>query len=440
MSYAFMASQLKHIEGQSFTLPRSVQGHEWVGDLAARSPGGTWPRAGAEAICSLATVHNRTTGQDIQSVLKIFRYNLKGRAQRQAFLVKSGLARAYDWLFQCVPYSSFSSSIGGVQVIGHLSKQVGVSYGSRAEDFDRLKGNGAFSGYSFEDRRRLVGHLATAVAVLEAKGFAHGDLSDGNILIGPGPKGGKPVLVLCDFDGFHHSSVGKLPRKKRPLGTEGYIPPFLVDRMKRDSQKADDSVCVVSDRFGLAALACELMVWNAASAQHLQGRYRLLGDHAIEHLKAGTWTIPAAFTSVWPAGFALLSRALAAKRWAQLPSPHEWLRAIGVSASVEGVPFVNRASLRIRALGSRVNEPRLFRINSAAGTFEKMSPALKAVEYRRSNSVLSIKIPAGEVVLSGGIGKGKTRRTGPLEIKVSPEMEIVVAGHAIEFSDSEPPD
>lgn len=442
MSYSFTPADWKKIEGHSFDMPASSNGVKWVGHIPGQEAG-RWPRAGGEAIClrvkAREILPDGKQGREIESVIKIFFRELVGRQERFNFLVQQKLAKQYPWMFRCVPFSSFGQTkteVNGQQMIGHLSRYVGGSGDDTAEDFDRLKQNANYDVFGPIERRQFVADLATAVLILESKDIAHGDLSDGNVLIARIEDPARHAVMLCDFDGFHHASVRKLPRKRRPLGSIGYTPPFLIDRLKRDTARADESICIASDRFALAVLACELMCWSEGYGELLKGRDRLLDVEETLGLRDGSWSVPDEIIEQWPAGFDLLSKAAKATDWHELPSSREWLDLIGMPISIEGLPFTHPPLLKCRRAGMEaVGGWHYYVLRQANGPMRAIGSGLANISYKRDDGHLSISLPKGEVALIGPLGRAGRRVVGPAQLKVNPSSRLIVGGMEMEVLD-----
>ena len=167
----------------------------------------------------------------------------------------------------------------------------------------------------------------------------HGDLSPGNVLIGPGPHG-RDVCCLCDFDGFYHPTQVAIPRKfegepTRPLGNPEYRYPELVARIAADPGEKDESIVVETDRFALGALICEMIVWDTSLIARL-GRPQLLDERVISSRRLSD--IPDDVVSKFPEGFHLLERAMQAGSVQDMPDPGAWLNALGIQSSL-ALPF-----------------------------------------------------------------------------------------------------
>ena len=385
MSYFVSARELSGLYGQSIAVQNIGTGKRETIEIAPRKL--FLMRSGAEAYGFRADHHHTSLGR-IAAFFKIFKLDVPERRERSEFLISLGLAKLHPWLFQGAPYGWFPRTrIAGVEVIGHLTKFVGLQFGAPAEDLSVLMSDTDWGATDFDLRRAYVAHLASAVAALERSRIVHGDLSRGNVMIGPGPDG-RPVCCLCDFDGFSHPAVPPLPRLigadgVRPLGSEGYQYPDLVERIDADAAGTDEAVIVETDRFALAVLACEMMVWSDKLKEAL-GRGQLLTGEIVRSRSLAA--LPALASNPFPGGFALLERALTAGAAEAMPGPGEWLSALGLAG-----PPARRFALppRIEVLCRDTHWQRFGIAELGAlreGDFGAVHSELAPIRFKRSDS------------------------------------------------------
>ena len=286
----------------------------------------------------------------IVAFLKFFRVDVPERKNRTLFLMDWAYRKKRRYL-DGVPYAYIENiKIGGIDVIGHLSKFAGASQGRSAQDFSELKET--WSGTSNDRRHSLAIQLALTIKELENDHITHGDVSSSNFLISDGPDE-STLGFLCDFDGFHHAQVARLPRKHngqlvRPLGSIGYQHPRLIELLGRDSTDEDDEIQVETDRFALAVLAIELIVWENDFRSNL-GRAELLSDRMLQDRSIAD--LPNDIVDRFPEGFALLQKAFNSRGLVEMPSPQDWINVLRRSERVLSNelsrPPAHRAKVRI---------------------------------------------------------------------------------------------
>jgi hypothetical protein len=432
MPYSLSASDLKQLYGARFQL-QNLQGVSSEFTIPTAAP--TWPRSGQEAYGLLVECQHPDRGR-LPSFLKVFKQDVPARAQRTAYLIRLGLANHHPWLYQGMPYVAFHDfKIGGVSIHGHIARQIlGNGHGG-AEDLARLRTTPDRWAPSPDQRRRLAGHLCCAVAGLEDLQLCHGDLSPRNLVIGAAPDG-EPAAILCDYDGFFHPDLPALPdyhdnRPCRPLGTPGFQAPELLERIENSLSSA----IVRSDRFALAVLVCEILVWNDMMAQ-LLNREELLTPDLIR--SRDLKPLPRQVLRAWPDGFDLLQSALSARDPGEMPSPDEWI------ALLIGVRFIGRPQIRVsrrRGQAVRVGEVRL---TSDAGDLSRVHPELAPCRFevstRRQGCSCRLTLGWQAPVMIRRRGQSlETLGQGPLTVHVAAgdkvhsnqwELEILDSAHA----------
>jgi serine/threonine protein kinase len=383
MAYTFAAIDAESIYGQKFSVKNDAT--KSMEEIKIHKKETFLAREGLEGY-GLWALHSHKRLGALNAFLKVFKRDIPERRDRTEFLVHLGLARHHEWVFQGVPYAYFNQQpVNGKAVVGHLTKFIGLQYGKPAEDFFRLKESGEWDRISQAERQSYAVHLASAVCALERLQLVHGDLSGGNIMIGAGPDA-KNICCLCDFDGFVHPSLPLLPRHyagipTRPLGSPGYRYPDLIKRTLADEPETDESIFVETDRFALAVLICELMVWNSAFTNKL-GRHELLTEKTILGRQ-----LPAALDEAareFPRGFSLLEKAHSAGSCNEMPSPTDWLECLGVQ-SIIPVPFKVPHVLFFRKEGTkrRLRSEVLLK-KMPSGNFGVVAQDLKAITFTRT--------------------------------------------------------
>ncbi len=421
------ASDVKRLAGATFHV-KNLDGGTPVAFTIAKFESG-WPRNGAEAYGVLATCHHPTRG-DVASFVKLFKKDVPERSQRTAFLVRFGLARHHQWLFRGVPYAVLPRTvIAGVTVSGHIAQRIPVTSGGLSEDVYRLRDTGRWT-FDETERRRFAGELCVAVEALERLGLAHGDLSSRNLMLGARPDG-SPGAMLCDFDGFFHSAQPPLPISVRTFGTPGFISPEMTQTL---STGGLDPV-VRSDRFALAALVCELMIWSDADAQRLT-RGELLCEKTIAGRDADA--IPEDIRARWEAGIDLLQQALRAPTSKEMPSPWDWLHCLGVRLSPPPPPvdsyFANTPEVIVRkAHGNRRSDVARTRLKSATGNFAPVSSELAEVEYHRSGGELILQMRWAAPVILLRSDRTYHFPDSPVSLPVQPRDRVLSNQFEFEF-------
>lgn len=344
----------------------------------------TWPRQGLEGIVTPVTCHHPVSG-DVPSILKLFYNEIPVRNIRVRHLLHFGLATTHEWLYEGVPFTWVNMFVNGVRVHGHVTRH--VCHDRKGDEFKIVRDDDIDS-YSEENRRELAAQLCCNIVGLERLGLAHGDLSARNIVIGR--KGPKDVrCVVIDYDGFHSASVIKLPRKfggmdARPLGTPGYQHPSLMRRIAADKTD-DDSIYVPNDRFALAALCYEIMIWTSALSVKLDTD--LIMDE--QELAKGVLVLDKAVKDTWPEGRRLLEKAVREPDINALPSPEDWLVALGFTGQKftgHIADWTRKPKVRIsQQIGNQAPIPRgIGEIRGTNGDFARADQTLKAVKYRQS--------------------------------------------------------
>ena len=418
MSYSVTAGKLKQVYGYTL-MAKSRDGADAIIRVPQQPPG--WPRGGAEAY-GLKTdleVKKPNATENISAFLKIFRTEVRQRGQRTRLLIDMGLARRSEY-FYGIPFGWLGRvKINGLDVIAHFTRMIPGPYNGGPEDFGRLRSDGRWKGFPRDRRYEFAGELAVAVAGLERAGIVHGDISPGNILIGHS-KSGTDICILCDYDGYHHAQVARLPRKDgkmpcRPLGSPGYQYPDLLNAIAADTQN-DADIWVQSDRFALGVAICEMVVWSdeVDAILRKEGRGQLLPDDII--MKRDLSRLPKRLIDTFPDGFLLLDRALHATGPAAMPSPEDWLRVLGFDEEKE---FQGRPVISVyRTRGNSRAKYGTARLLAAKGDLSKVAPQLADLAFQITDAKLEFRFPSGPMV--------KRRRNGRLA-DVTSGIRFVVA-------------
>lgn len=105
--------------------------------------------------------------------------------------------------------------------------------------------------------------LANTVGALEDNGCAHRDLSQHNIFLDLQ----EYIVYLVDWDSLFHGSLSF--HKSTPVGTEGYIAPWVRDKYEKwDARKSWNRK---GDRFALAILIAELLLVDKDAPSYYDG-------------------------------------------------------------------------------------------------------------------------------------------------------------------------
>jgi hypothetical protein len=434
--YIVVAKDLLALYGKGFAVP--VAGTKQP--LKFEVPGAPQNQRfqGTEAYGVLVDCLHPARGR-LRSFLKIFRYDIAERAPRTAFLINTGLARKHPWIYHGVPYAWLRRfEVAGVPIVGHVALQIGAEFGRAAKDFARSRFS--WDAESMRTRKRLAGQLCVAVLGLERMEITHGDLSPGNIMIGPGPNG-ETTCTLCDFDGFHHPSQPLLPRTIngnpcRPLGSPGFQYKSLIDQIRRDPENKDPSIKVETDRFALAVLCCELVVWSQGLGDHLRQDTLMANASgqatSLDHLPKST-------IDLWPEGFALLERALAAKTIDEMPSPESWLLALGFTGATSPLLPGSRPRIRFfRSFGNNRTRHAEANLTSDEGDFSSIDPALSAIRFQFDGQELNLEVTWTHDVFIAPPCPIQANGPGPRRLVLSLGQSIRTNGWEIEFYATRP--
>jgi hypothetical protein len=399
VAYSISAIKLKQLYGSHFGA-RARDGTSLIIRIPEQPHG--WPRGGTEAFgLKVELEAKRSHGvESIPAFLKIFKAEVSEREHRTRLLIESELAKYSDY-FGGMPFGWLGrANIKGVDLVAHFTRTIPGPFDGGPEDFERLRSNGRWSRFSRETREIFAGELAVAVAGLERAGITHGDISPGNVLVGHS-RSGSDVCILCDYDGYYHPDVPRLPRSIgklpcRPLGSPGYQYPDLIDEIKRDNRN-DADIWVQTDRFALGVAICEMMVWSAEIETLLEdeGRGQLLPDSVIASRDVSR--LPAQVIDIFPRGFLLLDKALKASGPASMPSPEDWLRVLGLDDAT--IAYDGRPAITIyrRRGNSRVKEG-MFRLSAREGDFGKASQDLASMRYGFVDKKLELHFSPGKTI------------------------------------------
>jgi hypothetical protein len=396
--YFFGATEANKLAGAAF----EVAGSRFeISSDTVKDPNG--PRKGREGIGLSVECFHPEKGQ-IPSFLKVLLHDVPAREVRNTFLVQTGLAKRHPWLFMAVPFCALGRlvKVKQISLLGHISKRIRDRSGARARDFKDyvLADQWAFP---VELRRRFCGQVCCAIVALEELKLVHGDLSLGNVMIAHDPRDGD-VAVLCDFDGFHHPSQPVLPMKHggrsiRGGGSLGFqYPQFL---------EAGDSGAepfIETDRFALAALVCQMMVWQPETRLELR-REELLTTEMIRQRDLGP--LPAMIRNRWPEGFGLLEQALRAPSIDRMPGPRIWLEAVGgphpamlMKIERKHPAFSQRSSLK-----------------SANGNLARVHRDLSAVSFEKTPGGLKLDFQWASPIFKKSGGRPFEKVAGPALIQ-----------------------
>ncbi len=432
------------LAGQSFSVKNASSGSsvqfQFPSDFSA------WPpRRGGEGIVAPITCKHPQKG-NIPSIVKIFDHDLPERAKRQSHLVKFGLAGVHDWLYEGVPYVWIDKQVSGHRIYGHIAKH--VCHNRKGDDFRIVRDTDDIDSYTEDNRRAMAGQLCSAVAGLERLQIVHTDLSPANIVIGR-QTADDAHCVLIDYDGFNSPNVPQLPRKfdgnaVRMLGSPGYQHPSLMRRIKLDNG-TDDTLFVDNDRFALGVLCFELMTWTSQISNNLSSRTNLIDDEELEY---GRLVVPPTVKAAWPEGYKLLEEAVREPDPNSLPSPEDWLRALGFLGGdwrQHRKPWVSVPFLKVFRRHGNLTQNRIrlveFSNEHGQGDFSSIDARLSDVrfEYENSNGrcvkfVLSASSPHPVVIKRDGVTKALGIQ--PDDIEIGPGDKILTDSWILEFQDA----
>jgi hypothetical protein len=404
----------------------------------------------------------------------VFKFDVPERTPRTEFLTKTlqlgtkagraskGLPDDLHWMFFGFPFLWLGHvQVNGVPLLAHLTRHIGGERLGATADFQSYKVGEKSDPISWDnvpadERAELALQLVDMVRTLETIGLVHGDLSHGNVLIGPGLDG-RRIATLCDYDGYYYPKVPLLPRMQngqpiRPVGTIEYQHPDLNERFNSDPNATDGGLYVATDRFAMGVLICEMMSWSSDLKTALV-RETLLSQDDIRSrsLQAIDQKAPQA-RQMFPGGFELLERALQTRgmwsgsdsvAWSKnnLPGPDEWEEKIvggGGAVWPKGAhPTVSilNASRRPAVLwkeGPIVNARGHFNVGSSG------PPLLEQIhfEWREADGRLDLQFHCADDVRrrKGGVGamlKEPSKR--PLTVHVRPGDHFAVGGWLLQF-------
>lgn len=433
-NYSIAGTDLKKLYNQSFQITNKNSGGKIKFNIPPPVQG--WPRTGLEAYVVAVNCNHPSRGQ-VPSILKIFKQNISERALRTRFLIDLGLARHHPWLFQGMPYAAIKQMpVNGVQIVGHIAQHILGRNNGPSEDVFRLRQRGDWT-YQWDLRKRLAGHLCCSVFALELLGVVHGDISARNLVIGAAPDG-QPAAMLCDYDGFYHTLQPLLPSEYegipcRPLGSPGYQYPKLLEDLAANKS----NIYVETDRFALAALVCEIMIWSDSIATKLS-RETLLEDSLVKSRNLSK--IPVDVRKLWKDGFDVLDTALKASTFKGMPSPASWMQALGVPVDPEvlrpQIIFKHRPRIEIRRRrGTIVTKIQHTRLQTQSGDFKKVAPELAQIEFSAPAGALTLHIKWKAPIYLRRDGKLLELGMGPSKVPVQPTDVIVSNQWELEIFD-----
>jgi serine/threonine protein kinase len=408
--YFIGPKEIQELRGRSFEVKSRALGTEvkfQVSNDDVGEPLG--PLRGAEAVGLCAEcLHPDGT---VPSFLKIFTAAVPERVQRNRFLMDLGLSGRH-WMFSAMPYGVLPQvSINDVKIVGHLSRRLVDRSGRIAPTLGSFVLEDQWQP-STDERFRFAGQLACAVHALESLDLVHGDISLNNVLVGWDEQDGE-VAVLCDFDGFRHPSQPALPIQAgrmsvRKVGSPGFQSPLLLERMTAGETDME----VVTDRFALAALLCQIMVWQPGYGEDL-GRAELLSTDMIEQRSLSG--LPGHFSASWPEGFKLLRQALEAKEPAHMPSARQWLEVVGG-------PPVAPPRLALRNPRRNGGKEIQVQLGSAEGNFQRVVEELKEVRFRQINSSVEVEFLWSDSVELRPLGGARETAASRLSLRPGDEV------------------
>lgn len=413
-------NDIRKLYGKSFSID------DWTVHIP-QTPSDGWPRKGSEGF-GLPVKLTHSSKQSIQGFLKVFLIDIPQREKRNAFLVKKGLQKLHG-LFHGIPFAIIlNEEISGVHITGHIARQLSPLKTDGLDDIDIIKENGKWT-FSWDDRKALGESLCVAVSALEKHDIVHGDIAPKNVIVSKDTKG-KYQALLCDYDSFYHPSQPLLPIKHenlmvRTLGNPGYQYFELTNTLKKKQIK--DDTYVETDRFSLGVLLCEIMTWENGLERKLNPeRTHLITEEMI--LSRDISGIPSKIRNKWKDGFVLLEEAINAPSWRDLPSPEQWLEALGFSVfSLVSTPFAVEPVVEIYK--KRGNSPRkkiaTAKLSKPKGTFKAIASELEPIQYEMQNKKLTLKLDWTNPIFHTRSSKRINLGNGPKTISISPNDEVL---------------
>ena len=206
-----------------------------------------------------------------------------------------------------------------------MPKVRGVSWKDVTQEV--RQGNRAISqGHRLDFAKSLV----DTVLLLEENGCAHRDLCQQNLFLDLQ----EYVVYLVDFDSLFHGSL--YFHKNTPVGTEGYIAPWVADKQgKWDVRKSWHRK---NDRFATAILIAELLLSDRESPSYYEGalfsQEMFFNAHHAHLLR----TVDALHSRSESLGD-LFYKTITATTYDDCPAPLKWreaLNSVMVSEEAEG--------------------------------------------------------------------------------------------------------
>ncbi len=168
--------------------------------------------------------------------------------------------------------------------------------------------------------------LAEAVEALEDNGCAHRDLCQQNLLLDRR----EYIIYLADWDSIFHGSL--YFQKTLPIGTEGYIAPWAMDKSgKWDIRKTWQAK---ADRFSLAILITELLTLGHNSSSYHDGS--LFSQDMFRNSQSETFekifeSLAAFSTDLQD----LLERVFRSTTYEECPEPRDWIKALDLDEKAD---------------------------------------------------------------------------------------------------------
>ncbi len=474
MTYAMSGLILKRqVGGQKFRF-RMPDGADCEVTLSNWTKDQPWPSPGLEAYVIPGVCRHPREGT-FPVMLKVFKFEVPERGERTLFLTDTlklgsavsrtarGLPDDLHWMFYGFPFLWLGrTKVNNTEIIAHLTRHIGGERLGATTDFLGYKTAEKISPMSWDavppDQRAAIAlQLVDMVRTLEKIGLVHGDLSHGNVLIGPGT-GGNRIATLCDYDGYYFPRVSQLPRMLngqaiRPIGTPEFQHPDVRKRFQQDPNATDTGLYVGTDRFAMGVLICEMMVWSNALKSTLV-RETLLSEQELDSRSLRTLDQQAPdIRKLFPAGFELLEKAMAATGmwqasgvdgWARanLPGPDEWEQCIltgGTAAWPKGSHprltvykkvgnqgTAHRDEVEIKSAGANLGV-----INPSAPTLATISFAWKEAEGK-----LELTFEGADQirVRRNGVGAWKPEtQARPATLSVGPGDQFMTDNWYLEF-------
>jgi serine/threonine protein kinase len=280
---------------------------------------------GAEAFIFYCDLDGDNSLYKNQLVAKFYQHNVDGREDRadelQSTLKNEG---SVEQLYGLPKYCSEDVEVDGEKVTLEIANNLNHE-GKLLEDVLNPKDDKG-TDLNLEERSSLARSLCDYVELMERKKIVHGDLSLKNIFISR--EGKRSAVMPIDYGNYHlNDGANLLPMriKGRPTvrprgqGAIGFQYPELLSP-SNDSKGS----YVKTDRFAMACLVIQMMIWKSYHEADLKRgellRSDFIEDRSLENLELR-------LKNKWPEAVNALEAMLNSET-DKLISPKEWVTLI----------------------------------------------------------------------------------------------------------------